>query len=103
MAALSIALVYGKPIILVLTDQPEQAANAARATALGLCHRVVVWRDGDPASFSDQVARSLRSLLDAKQDGSTVDAGSALAKGRLDAWVNVLLSVAEPVETSGTS
>ena len=42
MAALSIALVYGRPIVLVLTDQPEQASNARRAAQLAIPHRIVV-------------------------------------------------------------
>ncbi|OWT73661.1 MULTISPECIES: hypothetical protein [unclassified Achromobacter] len=103
MAALSIALVYGKPIVLVLTDQPEQAANAARATQLGLRHRVVVWRGADPASFSVQVAEAVRALLETGQDDSMPAAGSTLAQGRLDAWVEILLGLAEPPESKRAS
>jgi len=103
MAALSIALVYGKPIVLVLTDQPEQAANAARATQLGLRHRVVVWRGADPASFSAQVAEAVRALLETGQGNSMPAAGSTLAQGRLDAWVEVLLGLAEPPESKHAS
>jgi len=94
MGALSIALVYGKPIILVLTDQPEQAANAARATALGLRHRVVVWRGGDPASFSDQITMAVRQLGETDTGNTTAATGCAQATARLDTWVEVLLGLA---------
>ncbi|ALM87300.1 hypothetical protein [Bordetella sp. N] len=114
MAALSIALVYDKPIILVLTDQPEQTANAARAVELDLRHRVVTWR-GDAASFRDQVAQAMRELCAPDEglrpsdsgsgSGSTAsasdnntssrDSGAASkrATARLDAWVRVILGL----------
>ncbi len=61
MAALSVAQVYRKPILLLQTDQPEQASNAERAAQLGLRHRVVVWR-GDAAAFASDVAAAARAL-----------------------------------------
>ncbi|MFS2055833.1 hypothetical protein ACEN8K_44445, partial [Variovorax sp. CT11-76] len=62
MAALSVAQVYRKPILLLLTDQPEQASNAERAAQLGLHHRTVVWR-GDAAAFANDVAAAARAQL----------------------------------------
>ena len=80
-----------RPIILVLTDQPEQASNAARATQLGIPHRVVTWH-GDAAAFRRQVAQAARAL----QDGAappTVAAGRAQAQARVDAWTGRLLAL----------
>ena len=91
MAALSIALVYGRPIILVLTDQPEQASNAARATQLGIPHRVVTWR-GDAADFRRQVAQAARALRDGVAP-PTVASGRAQAQARVDAWTGRLLAL----------
>ncbi|OZI38584.1 hypothetical protein CAL29_03380 [Bordetella genomosp. 10] len=93
MATLSIASVYRKPIVLVLTDQPEQAANAVRAAQLGLRHRIVAWR-GDAASFRDQVAEAARALRDEDAADGPARDGPALAQARLDAWVRVLLKLA---------
>lgn len=98
MAALSIAAVYRKPILLVLTDQPEQAQNAQRAAQLGLHHRVVTWR-GDTQTFASEVtagARALReadnaSAPDAATDGDT---GQTRATARLQQWVALLLALA---------
>ncbi|QZI73117.1 hypothetical protein K5F93_13135 [Pseudomonas protegens] len=92
MAALSIARVYQRPIILVLSDQPEQTSNAARAAQLQLLHRVVTWR-GDAADFRRQVAAAAQQLTAAAGAESTAAAGRARAQGRIDAWVSRLLSL----------
>lgn len=92
MAALSIALVYGRPIVLVLTDQPEQASNARRATQLAIPHRIVVWR-GDAANFREQVEQAVSALTGPGQAQSTVAAGRQQAQARIDAWTHGLLAL----------
>lgn len=95
MAALSIARVYQRPIILVLSDQPEQATNAARAAQLQLLHRVVTWR-GDAADFRRQVAQAAAQLTDAAAAEPAAAAGATgrqRAQARIDAWVSRLLSL----------
>lgn len=93
MAALSIARVYRRPILLVLTDQPEQQRNAAHAADLGLLHRCVVWR-GDAADFAEQTRVACEALMAAAVAGPTGPAGHATAAARLGAWVSVLTDLA---------
>ncbi len=95
MAALSIAQVYDRPIILVLTDQPEQQRNAARAKELGLRHRIVVWQ-GDSEMFAGSIYAACSALCtDAEFTASDkADSGgydSALR--RLDIWLDELVSL----------
>ncbi|MFM0289598.1 glycosyltransferase family protein [Paraburkholderia megapolitana] len=93
MAALSIALIYRRPIMLVLTDQPEQATNAARAAQLGLVHRVVTWH-GDADDFREQVAHAATELTaSGKSAEQTVPAGRERAQARVDAWIARLLAL----------
>lgn len=89
MAALSVAQVYQRPLLLVLTDQPEQQRNAARAAALGLPHRCVVWQ-GDAPAFARAVREASRALLDDAAQAPPAPAGRAHAAARLAAWVAVL-------------
>ncbi|NYH16227.1 hypothetical protein [Paraburkholderia bryophila] len=93
MAALAIAQVYRRPIVLVLTDQPEQASNVARAKRLGLLHRVVTWR-GDADDFRRQVADAAHELA---HHADTVHASSAAgrqsAQARVDAWTERLIAL----------
>ncbi|MEO4048718.1 hypothetical protein AAFN46_16695 [Pseudomonas sp. CAU 1711] len=94
MAALSIAQVYGRPILLLVTDQPEQLGNVRRAAELGLRHEVLCWR-GDVSDFAAQLEGAARRLL-ADEEGAAGD-GQARARARLDAWVDRMLElVAEP-------
>lgn len=94
MAALSIAQVYGRPILLLVTDQPEQLGNVRRAAELGLCHEVLCWR-GDVQDLAAQLEGAARRLQ-AGEEGAVGD-GQARARARLDAWVDCLLElVAEP-------
>jgi hypothetical protein len=79
-----------RPILLLVTDQPEQRSNAARAAELGLVHEVVCW-SGDARLFASQTADALR-LTAAAQDGA--DAGLQRAQQRLDAWGDCLLGLA---------
>jgi hypothetical protein len=92
MAALSIARIYQRPIILVLTDQPEQATNAARAARLALVHRVVTWR-GDADDFRRQVAHAAAALSHTPMPDPDGSAGNACAQARIDAWVSRLLTL----------
>lgn len=92
MAALSIARVYQRPIILVVTDQPEQATNAARAAQLELVHRVVTWR-GDADDFRCQVAQAAAELTQMQTPQPNGSAGNECAQARIDAWVSRLLTL----------
>ena len=94
MASLSVALVYRRPIVLVLTEQPEQQINAARAATLNLAHRIVVWR-GDPASFAEAVRNACRELLQGAPAVPAVD-GRTVARARLQSWVAVVQQLAAP-------
>ncbi len=93
MAALSIASVYRKPILLLLTDQPEQAMNAGRAAQLGLAHRVVVWR-GDAQKFARAVAVASGELLALPSGPSDALAGRQGAVERLRPWTALMLGLA---------
>ena len=92
MAALSIALVYRRPILLVLTDQPEQARNAAQAAQLGLVHEVVVWR-GDAATFGKAVASAASRLMRTPGTQAASEAGRTQAQARIKVWVDYLLAL----------
>lgn len=94
MAALSIAAVYRKPILLLLTDQPEQAINAGRAAQLGLAHRVVVWR-GDAPKFARAVAAAAGDLLDLPDGEANASEGRQAAMERLRHWTVLLSGLAE--------
>ena len=91
MAALSVARIYQRPILLVLTDQPEQASNAVNAAKLHVAHRVVVW-NGDAQDFCQQIHEAALALLAQKADAS-ISEGQARARERIAAWVRVLLSL----------
>lgn len=93
MAALSVALVYSRPIVLVLTEQPEQKINAERAAALGLAHRVVVWR-GDGETFAQDLYSACSELLQSHAGAPAPD-GRAVAGARLQSWVALLHDLAE--------
>ena len=96
MAALSIARVYQVPIVLVVTDQPEQQHNARQAAAMGLRHRVLTWR-GDAARFARELGEALAALAGLR-DAQAAACGHDAARARLQAWVEVLraLAVAQP-------
>lgn len=103
MAALSVACVYRRPILLVITAQPEQQMNAARAEELGVLHRTVVWR-GDAQEFASAVQAASHELLVASTRDTTPHSGIATARGesghaaamaRLQSWVSVLSALAQ--------
>jgi len=93
MAALSVARVYGKPILLLTTDQPEQASNARRAAQLGLRHRTVAWR-GDADAFAHAVAAAARDLGSDDSAIATAAQGREAAIERLRPWCELLLRLA---------
>lgn len=97
MAALSIARVYQRPLLLLLTDQPEQASNAARAARLGLRHEVLVWR-GDAAAFAQQVQAAALRLAQPPPTAEQAQAGRERARQRLAPWVAQLLALCPPGE-----
>ncbi|RQU21801.1 hypothetical protein DF153_10835 [Burkholderia cenocepacia] len=92
MAALSIARVYRRPILLVQTDQPEQASNVARAARLQLAHRVVTWR-GDAAAFRREVGQASIELMRDPGTPAGMRAGREHARARVDAWTSHLLAL----------
>ncbi|MEK2600763.1 hypothetical protein [Burkholderia arboris] len=92
MAALSIARVYRRPILLVQTDQPEQASNAARAAQLQLAHRVVTWR-GDAAAFRQAVGQAASELMRDPGSPAGTLAGREHARARVDAWTSRILAL----------
>ena len=99
MAALSVAQVYRRPILLLVSDQPEQLSNARRAAELGLCHEVVVW-SGDAPLFATQLAAASRRLI-AASVAEPQSSGLVHAQRRLDTWVDCLLALAGPVKRAG--
>ncbi|VWD03573.1 hypothetical protein BLA39750_02731 [Burkholderia lata] len=92
MAALSIARVYRRPILLVQSDQPEQASNAARAARLQLVHRVVTWR-GDAAALRREVGQAAAELMRNPGTQAGTIAGREHARARVDAWTSRLLAL----------
>ena len=97
MAALAAAQALDKPIILVVTAQPEQQMNAVRAASLGLRHRVVRW---DEATTKERFKKALGEayhelMLENKsylcQRRGTVDPAISL-KERLNVWVDLLMA-----------
>lgn len=97
MAALAAARAMDKPIILIVTAQPEQQRNALRAASLGLRHRVVPW---DESTSRDQFRKSLsaacRELMLENSDylkrgADAVDPAAALRE-RLDVWADLLMA-----------
>jgi hypothetical protein len=105
MAALATAQALDKPILLIVTAQPEQQRNAVRAASLGLRHRVVRW---DEATTKDHFKRALGEayhelMLENKsylgQKTGFVDPADSL-KERLNVWVDLLMTWARiPEET----
>lgn len=95
MAALSIALLYRRPILLVLTDQPEQQNNASRAARCGVLHRTIVWR-GDAQAFAEEASRACRELLENAQDSCPGGERHAAAATRVQNWVTLLMNLAKP-------
>lgn len=93
MAGLAVALLFEKPIVLILTDQPEQHSNALRAAELGLTHRIVRWQN-DAEVFSRQLQTAVTEL---SQSTPVRDCSSGYTKAeqRLDLWATTLWKLAE--------
>lgn len=92
MAALSIALVYRRPLLLVLTDQPEQASNAKRAAQLQLIHRIVTWRN-DALAFEHDVKAAITDLMYSPGTRADTRIGRKHAQARIDRWVSQLIAL----------
>jgi hypothetical protein len=96
MAALAAARALDKPIILIVTAQPEQQRNALRAAALGLRHRVVPWDESTPADdFRNSLSEAYRELILENNDylkrrTGAFDPATALRE-RLNVWANLLM------------
>jgi len=104
MAALAAAQAMDKPILLIVTAQPEQQRNALRAASLGLRHRVVPW---DESTTGDQFRKSLgeayRDLMlensvYLQRRAGAVDPAAALRE-RLDVWADLLMDWASGNKT----
>ena len=101
MAALSVARIYQRPILLVLTDQPEQASNAQQAARMQLLHAVVVWR-GDAQDFRAQVSAQAARLLqeaNAQITDENLAQCCANAQARIDAWTQYIQGLHGPLKT----
>lgn len=95
MAALSVALVYRKPILLIVTDQPEQQSNAQKAAEMGLQHRTVIW-SGDTPSFTEEVECAMTELLEVQTFApDCATSAHHEAEFRIQQWTNLLLELAD--------
>lgn len=92
MAGLAVALLFEKPIILILTDQPEQHSNALRAAELGLAHRIVRWQN-DSETFIGQLQTAIIELSEGLPVRDCLS-GFTKAEQRLDLWAKTLLELA---------
>ena len=104
MAALATAQALDKPMILIVTAQPEQQRNAERAAALGLRHRVVPWNEHSTketflrdftGAYRDLMRENLADL--GQREGG--DHPQFVLRQRLDRWVDILMAWA--VEKKG--
>ena len=97
MAALAAARTLDKPIILIVTAQPEQHRNALRAASLGLRHRVVPWDESTTADhFRKSLSEAYRELTLENNDYLTRRSGAfdpAVAlQERLNVWADLLMA-----------
>jgi len=97
MAALATAQALDKPMILIVTAQPEQQRNAERAAGLGLRHRVVPWNEH---STKETFLRDFtEAYLDLMRENSA-DLGRReggdhphfVLRERLARWVDILMA-----------
>jgi hypothetical protein len=97
MAALAAAQALDKPIILIVTAQPEQQRNAIRAASLGLRHRVVRWDKSTTADhFRKSLSEAYRGLILENNDylkrrTGACDPATALQE-RLNVWADLLMA-----------
>jgi hypothetical protein len=97
MAALATAQALDKPLILIVTAQPEQQRNAERASALGLRHRVVPWNEHSTKErFAEAFVEAHRDLLcDNAAHQGCIEGGNhahPMLRKRLDRWVDILMA-----------
>jgi len=97
MAALATAQALDKPMILIVTAQPEQQRNAERAAALGLRHRVVPWSEhSTKEQFAQDFIEAHCDLLreNAAYQGHREgkDHPHRALRERLDRWVDLLMA-----------
>lgn len=97
MAALAAAHALDKPIILIVTAQPEQQRNALRAVSLGLRHRIVRWDESTTGDhFRKSLSEAYRELMLENTDYLNRRAGAfdpaATLKERLNVWADLLMS-----------
>jgi hypothetical protein len=104
MAALAAARALDKPIILIVTAQPEQQRNALRASSMGLRHRVVPWDESTTADhFRESLRDAYRELLLENNDYLNRRTGgfdpAAALQERLNAWADLLMNWASGKES----
>jgi hypothetical protein len=104
MAALSTAHALDKPIILIVTAQPEQQRNALRAESLGLRHRVVRWDESTTADhFRKSFSEAYRELILENNDYLKRRTGvfdpAAAIQERLNVWADLLMAWASGNES----
>lgn len=97
MAALATAQALNKPVILIVTSQPEQQRNARRAAAIGLLHRVVHWharstKDRFVHDFIEAYRDLMRETADRQAGGGSDSHPPRALRERLDRWVDLLMS-----------
>jgi len=97
MAALAAASALDKPIILIVTAQPEQQMNAAHAASLGLRHRVLPWEECTTTDhFRKSLSEAYRELILENNDYLMHRTGvfdpTAALQERLNVWVDLLMS-----------
>lgn len=97
MAALATAKALDKPVILIVTAQPEQRRNAERAAALGLRHRVVPWNEySTKEQFADDFTEAYRALTDEnaayQRNCGQGDHPHHILRKRLDRWLDLLMA-----------
>lgn len=83
----------------MLTDQPEQASNAARAARLQLVHRIVTWR-GDAAAFRQEVGQAAADLMCNPGMREGTIAGREHARVRVDVWTSRMLALCPHARTA---
>ena len=97
MAALAAACSLDKPILLIVTAQPEQQRNALRAASLGLRHRVVPWDESTTADhFRKSLSAAYRELVLENNEYLKRRTGSfdhpAALQERLNVWTDLLMA-----------
>lgn len=94
MAGLSTAWVFKRPVLLLLSEQPEQQANAKLAQQLNLEHSHLIWREHQSEQFAQQLSQQLQQLS-ARSPPPQLEAGYLVAEQRLQRWVDLLYDLAK--------